>query len=86
MIQEALFKDVAKRVKVSEAELRKHYRKNERRYSAPYEQAIEAVRKDVLQRKRSVASAKYVQRLARSQDVRYQDGFAPRASRQGRGS
>jgi hypothetical protein len=86
MIQEALFKDVAKGVKVSEAELRKHYRKNERRYSAPYEQVKEAVRKDVLRRKRGVATAKYVQRLARSQDVRYQDGFAPPSSRQGRAS
>jgi FKBP-type peptidyl-prolyl cis-trans isomerase (trigger factor) len=86
MIQEALFKDVAKDVKVSEAELRKHYRKNERRYSGPYEQVKKRVRQDLLQRKRSVASAKYVQRIARSQEVRYQQGFAPRTSRQSRGS
>jgi foldase protein PrsA len=184
MIQEALFKDVAKGVRASEAELRKHYRKNARQYSAParrsirqivlareqkalawsvaaqlragasfarlarlhsqdpranaggrielskgrihaldavafsiaahkisgpvrtrfgwhviealgpvrpagtlpYEQVKGAVREDVLQRKRSVASSAYAQRLARSQDVRYQPGFAPRSTRQGRGS
>jgi hypothetical protein len=86
MIQEALFKDVAKDVKVSDAELRKHYRKNERRYSRPYEQVKKAIRQDLLERKRSAASAKYVQRIALSQDVRYQQGFAPRGSRQRRGS
>lgn len=86
MIQEALFKEVGKGVKVSEAELRTHYRKTKRRYSGPYEQVKGAVREALLQRKRSVASAKYVQRIARSQDVRYQQGFAPRSTRQGRGS
>jgi hypothetical protein len=86
MIQEALFKEVAKGIKVSEAELRKHYRKNKRKYSAPYEQVKASVREDLLQRKRGVATAKYVQRLARSQDVKYQQGFGPRSSRQGRGS
>jgi hypothetical protein len=86
MIQEALFKDVGKGVKVSEAELRKHYRKNKQRYSGPYEQVKRAVREALLQRKRSVASAKYVQRIARSQDVKYQEGFAPRSTRQGRRS
>jgi SurA-like protein len=86
MIQEALINDVAKGVKVSEGELRNYYRKNARRYSGPYEEVKKAVREALLQRKRSAASAKYVERIARSQDVTYQQGFAPRSSRQRRSS
>jgi foldase protein PrsA len=40
LIQEALFKDVAKDVQVSEAEMRRHYGKNKQKYSTPAQREI----------------------------------------------
>jgi foldase protein PrsA len=40
LIQEALFEDVAKDVKVSDAEMRRHYRKNKVKYSTPAQREI----------------------------------------------
>lgn len=45
----------------------------------PYGQVKEAVRAELLQRKRSEASTKYLVALARKHDVEYQAGFGPRA-------
>jgi hypothetical protein len=78
LIQEALLRDVNNGIEVSEAEARKHYRKNKRQFAKSYKQVREAVREDLLQRKRNAASSKYVDRLVRDHDVKYQNGFAPR--------
>jgi foldase protein PrsA len=40
LIQEALFKDVGKDAKVSDAEMRRHYRKNKDKYSTPTQRQI----------------------------------------------
>jgi parvulin-like peptidyl-prolyl isomerase len=40
LIQEALFKDVGKDVKVSDAEMRRHYRKSKVKYSTPAQREI----------------------------------------------
>lgn len=43
LIQEALFKDVGKDAKVSDAELRKHYAKNKQKYSTPAQREIRQI-------------------------------------------
>lgn len=92
LIKEALLRDVNKGIEVSEAEVRKHYRKNKRQFADPdrrsgpaqpgktptYKEVREEVREDLLRRKRSAASSKYVLKLVRDHDVKYQSGFAPR--------
>jgi foldase protein PrsA len=45
----------------------------------PYKEVKAAVREELMQRKRSQASSKHVERLTRSVDVRYQAGFTPPA-------
>ena len=79
LIQEALVEDVGKQVKVSEAELRRHYAKNRRKYKRPYGLVKEALREELLRTKRNEASSKYLVRLTRKKNVQYQVGFGPRA-------
>jgi SurA N-terminal domain len=79
LIQEALLADVGNDVKVSEAELRRYYTKNRRKYARPFGQVKKAVRGALLQTKRNEARSKYLVRLARKNNVQYQVGFAPRA-------
>jgi foldase protein PrsA len=43
LIHEALFKDVGKDVKVSDAEMRRHYGKNKRKYSTPAQREIRQI-------------------------------------------
>lgn len=45
----------------------------------PYDQVKEAIRAELLQRKKSRAGSRYLLRLARKNDVRYQAGFGPNA-------
>lgn len=45
----------------------------------PYSQVKEEVRAELTQRKKNEASAKYLARLARENNVEYQAGFGPRA-------
>lgn len=79
LIQEALLADVGKDVKVNEAEIRRYYAKNRRKYERPYEQVKKAVREELLRTRRNEASSKYLVRLARKNNVQYQIGFAPQA-------
>lgn len=79
LIQDALLADVAKDIKVSDAEARKYYAKNKKRYKGrPYEKVKDAVVEDLAQQKRIQATSKYLAELGRKHDVRYQRGFAPR--------
>jgi foldase protein PrsA len=79
LIQDALLADVAKDIKVSDAEARKYYAKNKKRYKGrPYENVKGAVVEDLAQQKRIQATSKYLAELGRKHDVRYQRGFAPR--------
>ena len=72
--------DVAKDVKVSDAEARKYYAKNKKRYKGrPYEQVNEAIFADLAQQKRIRATSKYLVGLARKHEVRYRAGFEPNA-------
>jgi peptidyl-prolyl cis-trans isomerase SurA len=79
LIQEELFKDVGKNVKVSDAEMRKYFRRNKGKYGRAYGQVKEIVREELLQKKRNEASSKNLLRLARKGNVTYQVGFGPRA-------
>jgi SurA N-terminal domain len=80
LTQDALLADVAKDVKVSDAEARKYYTKNKKRYKGrPYEKVNGAVVEDVAQQKRIQATSKYLAGIARKHEVRYQGGFGPRA-------
>lgn len=79
LIQDALLADVAKDIKVSDAEARKYYAKNKKGYKGrPYEKVKDAVVEDLAQQKRIQATSKYLAELGRKHDVRYQRGFAPR--------
>lgn len=51
----------------------------QRAKARPYKQVRTAIREELLQAKRAEASAKYLERLARKHDIRYQVGFAPGA-------
>ena len=44
----------------------------------PYEGIKDEVRADLLQRKRNAAGSKYILKLVRNHDIKYQSGFAPR--------
>lgn len=80
LIQDALLADVAKDIKVSDAEARKYYAKNKKQYKGrPYEKVKDAVVDDLAQQKRIQATSKYLAELGRKHDVRYQRGFAPHA-------
>jgi hypothetical protein len=79
LIQAALLAKVGNEVKVSDAEMRRYYTTNRRKYARPYGQVKEAIREKLLQTKRSEASSKYLLQLARKKNVRYQVGFGPRA-------
>ena len=79
LIQDALLADVAKDVKVGDAEARKYYAKNKKRYKGrPYENVKDAVLADLAQQKRIQASSKYLVGIARKHEVRYRAGFEPR--------
>lgn len=80
LIQDALLADVTKDIKVSDAEARKYYAKNKKRYKGrPYEKVKDAVVEDLAQQKRIQATSKYLAELGRKHAVRYQRGFAPHA-------
>jgi SurA N-terminal domain/PPIC-type PPIASE domain len=84
LLQEELVKDVSKDVKVTNAEVRKHYNKNKRKYSTggkthPYAEVKEQIRKELLQARRSEASSKYLDEIARKKNVDYEAGYAPHA-------
>src|ERR687895_2783716 len=71
LMQDALLADVAKDVKVSNAEARKYYAKNKKRYKGrPYENVKDAVFADLAQQKRFYATSKYLAGLARKHEVR----------------
>jgi foldase protein PrsA len=46
--------------------------------TTPFKQVKQAIRQQLLQSKKSEASSKYVEKLEKSGDVKYQVGFAPR--------